>query len=323
MDLEVANVLRGTKKEQWQILLRRAGLEPDEAVEQTALVWEDGELIAVASREGGLLKCIAVAEEHQGKDLLAKVLTPLRQEALHQGYRHLFLYTKPENKRLFSSLFFYPVAETERVLLMEDRKNGIGKFLDSLSAEGATGDIGAAVMNCDPFTLGHRHLIETAAGECDHVYVFVLSEDRGRFPAADRLAMVKKGTADLPNVTVLPTGPYLISQATFPTYFLKDREKAGEIHCLLDIEIFVNCFAPKFGITRRYVGTEPLSPMTNQYNDALRKHLPERGIALREVPRLEKEGTAISAGAVRKALEQGDLAFVRSRVPEATLPYLI
>jgi len=323
MDIEVLTPLRGAKWEIWREFLARAELEADDAVEQTVLVWDDDALIATGSRQGNLLKCLAVDEQRKGEGLLAKVLTPLRQEAFRQGYRHLFLYTKPANETLFSSLLFYPVARTKQVLLMEDEKNGIRKFLNSLPVEPCSGTVGAAVMHCDPFTLGHRHLIETAAAECDRVYVFVLSENRGHFPAADRLELVKKGTADLPNVTVLPTGPYLISLATFPTYFLKEREQAGQIQCLLDIEIFTNNFAPRFSITRRYVGTEPFSPMTKQYNDALRTCLPGRGIELREVPRLEKDGVPVSASAVRRALDTGNVAAADAFVPQTTLEYLL
>ena len=223
---------------------------------------------------------------------------------------------------MFSSLFFYPIAKTDSVLLMENKRGGMEGFLCTLEAEPCAGTVGAAVMNCNPFTRGHRYLIETAAKECDRLYVFVLSEDKSEFSAKDRMEMVKRGTADLPNVTVLPTGPYLISSATFPTYFLKEREKAGQVQCLLDIEIFTRYYAPKFGITRRYVGTEPLSPMTNQYNDALRANLPQRGIELREIPRLEQDSTPVSASAVRAALAQKDIATLEKLLPESSARYL-
>ena len=134
--------------------------------------------------------------------------------------------------------------------------------------------------------------------------------------------MVKLGTADLPNVQVLPTGPYLISSATFPTYFLKEREKATAIQCRLDIDIFTKYFVPKFGIQRRYVGTEPLSPMTNQYNEALREYLPGAGIELREIPRAELEGVPVSASAVRSFRDAGDLQRLQALVPESTWNYL-
>ena len=313
--------LTGTEKKCWLQLLQKAGLAPDEAVGQTVLVWENDTLIATGSRQENILKCIAVDAAYQGEGLLATVLTQLRQEAFREGHRHLFLYTKPANEFLFRSLAFYPVAATGDVLLMEDKKDGIHTFLQSLPvADGKTA--GAAVMNCDPFTLGHQYLIETAAAECDRLYIFVLSEDKGRFSTFDRLEMVKRGTAHLPNVWVLPTGPYLISSATFPTYFLKDRDGAGEAQCRLDMEIFCKYFAPHFGITRRYVGTEPLSALTRQYNEALAEALPPRGIALRQVSRLEKNGIPVSAGAVREALASGDAGALALLVPETTLAYL-
>lgn len=320
MDIELTRCLQGAKREKWISFLKKAGLEPDEQVQSTVLIWEDGELIATGSRQDNLLKCIAVDPMHQGEGLTATLLTKLRQDAFQNGYSHLFLYTKPKNEFMFSSLFFYPIAKTDQVLLMENKRGGITDFVNSLPQTEAAGTVGAVVMNCNPFTKGHQYLIETAAKECDRVYVFVLSEDKSHFSAKDRLEMVKQGTRNLKNVTVLPTGPYLISSATFPTYFLKEREKATQIQCLLDIEVFARYYAPKFGITRRYVGTEPLSPMTNQYNEALKAHLPGKGIELREVPRLMEENAPVSATTVRSCLDRPDK--LRQLVPETTYEYL-
>ncbi len=318
MQLQQYTLLHGSTLKQWEALLARTGLTPDQELDQTVMVWNDDELIATGSRKGSLLKCIAVDPDHRGEDLTAAVLSQLRTEAFREGYTHLFLYTKPENRHMFAGLFFYPIAQTDQVLLMEDRRNGIRTFLDSLPGAVNGQKIGAAVMNCDPFTLGHRYLIETAAKECDHVYIFVLSEDQGRFSAHDRIEMVRLGMADLPNVTVLPTGPYLISAATFPTYFLKDRESAAQVHCKLDILIFETYFVPRFGITHRYVGTEPLSPMTAQYNAALKEHLHQ--VTLVELPRLETGNAPVSASAVRAALDRGE--DIRAMVPETTYRYL-
>lgn len=321
MEIEVVSGLQGRKLAVWEEFLKRMGLRADEQLEQTVLVWEDGELIATGSRQENLLKCIAVDPAHRGEDLTATVLTQLRTEAFQKGLRHLFLYTKPKNRFMFSGLFFYPIAQTQNVLLMENRRDGIKQFLQQMPVQHQGTRIGAAVMNCNPFTLGHRYLIETAAKNCDHVYIFVLSEDKSYFKAADRMEMVKLGTADLKNVTVLPTGPYLISSATFPTYFLKDREQAVQVQCQLDIEIFLRHYVPHFGITHRYVGTEPLSPMTEQYNLAL-KRLEDNGVALCELPRLEKEQAPVSASAVRALLEQGALEQLERLVPETTYRYL-
>ena len=322
MDVELIQGLQGRKKELWSAFLQKLALAADEAVESTCLVWDDGDLIATGSRQENILKCIAVDPMRQGEDLTATVLTVLRQDAFAAGHKHLFLYTKPRNQFLFSSLFFYPIAMTDQVLLMEDRPNGVTEFVRSLPAPVTTGKIGAAVMNCNPFTKGHRYLIETAAKECDHLYVFVLSEDKSRFSAHDRMALVKAGTGDIANVTVLPTGPYLISSATFPTYFLKEREKAGSIQCRLDIEVFAKYYAPRFGITHRFIGTEPLSPMTDQYNQALLQYLPEHGITVRQIPRLEEGSSPISASYVRSLLGKGESALLRSLVPTTTYDYL-
>ena len=322
MYIETLSHLKGTKLNIWTDFLALAGLEADPDHSQVVLVWEDGRLIATGCRRDHILKCIAVDSHRRGEDLTATVLTALRQGAFLEGHRHLFLYTKPENRQMFTSLFFHPVAQVPQVLLMENQKEGIRSFLSSLPLSPVTGIVGAIVMNCNPFTLGHRYLIETAAGECDHLYIFVLSEDKSRFTAADRMEMVRLGTQDLSNVSLLPTGPYLISSATFPTYFLKDREQAGQIHCLLDIEIFAKYFVPHFSICRRYVGTEPLSPVTRQYNEALRAYLPERGMELKEVPRLERNAAPVSASLVRQLIDAKDRETVKTLVPQTTYEYL-
>jgi len=330
MNIELLCRPQGTKLTIWTDFLAKAGLSADKAISQTVLIWDGDALIATGSREENILKCIAVDEARRGEDLTATVLTTLRKEAFREGYKHLFLYTKPANKYLFSSLFFYPIAQTHDVLLMENQRNGIREFLQTLSSgSGYTGStsktpqaVGAIVMNCNPFTLGHRYLIEQAAAECDMLYVFVLSEDKSYFSAADRMEMVRLGTCDLSNVTVLPTGPYLISSATFPTYFIKEREKASQIQCLLDIEIFIRHFVPHFHITHRYVGTEPLSPMTGQYNEALQAHLPDKGIILKEIPRLESTGAPISASAVRNHIKSSNIEALKALLPQTTLDYL-
>ena len=323
MDVEISTRLRGEKRNIWKNFLKSADLEPAENAEKTVLLWDNEKLVACGCLEGNLLKCIAVAENRQGEGLTATLLTALKNEAFVSGHRHLFLYTKPKNELMFSSLFFYSVAKTDKVLLMEDKKNGITEFLDSLSCESVSGSVGACVMNCNPFTLGHRYLIEKAAKEVELLYVFILSEDKSRFSAADRIKMARLGTADLQNVRVVPTGDYLISSKTFPTYFLKDREAAPRAQCELDIEIFAKYFAPKFNISRRFVGSEPLSPLTNMYNEALLENLPKKNIDVTVIERLEKEGAPISASAFRSLLDSGKIEEAKKLVPQTTFDYII
>jgi len=322
MEMELVSGLQGTKRKAWEALLTEAQLDTTEPVERTVLLWDGNQLAAAGSRQKNVLKCIAVAPQYQGDGLMAVLMTHLRQDAFAAGYRHLFVYTKPANRWQFQSLFFYPVAQTDRVLLLENRRDGIEAYLNSLPAVHTGGKIGACVMNCNPFTRGHRYLIEQAASECDWVYVFVLSEDASRFSAEDRLQMVKLGTADLPNVTVYPTGPYLISSATFPSYFIKERDKVEEVYCRLDVEVFAAHYAPRFSITHRFVGTEPLSALTARYNDALRQWLPTRGITVREIPRLEQEQAPVSATTVRQRMDAGQVQALDALLPASTITYL-
>lgn len=323
MYIETLTKLNGEKLNTWKSFLTEADLLPDLSVDKTVLVWDASELIACGSRKDNVLKCIAVSKKHQGKNLTATVITALRQDALSSGFNHLFLYTKPENEEIFSSLFFYPVARTDKVLLLESKRDGIISFLNSLLKKKSDGVTGSIVMNCNPFTLGHQYLIETASKECEHLYVFCVSEDKSEFSFADRFEMIKLGTAHLKNLSVLPTGPYLISSATFPDYFLKNREKKEEIHCLLDIEIFTKHYAPYFSIDKRYVGTEPISKATDMYNNALKEYLPKSGIELKEIKRLECDSTPISASKVREIINSGDKESLKPLLPQTTYDYLI
>lgn len=322
MNVEITKRLRGAKLEAWKRLLNKAGLSFEGETEETVLIWDGDALLATGSRQDYLLKYIAVDPERRGEDLTAAVLSALRTQAFNEGYDHLFLYTKPGNETVFSSLFFYPIASTDEVLLMESRRDGIKDFLANLPIVDNSGKVGAIVMNCNPFTLGHQYLIEKAAEECDRVCVFVLSEDKSDFSAVDRVEMVYLGTKHLSNVTVMPTGNYLISAATFPTYFIKDRERAEDVQCLLDIEIFGKYFVPHFNITVRYVGSEPLSPTTAKYNSALSENLSKYGVELVTVERVESDGEPISASRVRALIKAGDGESLKKLLPITTIEYL-
>ena len=166
------------------------------------------------------------------------------------------------------------------------------------------------------------HLVEQAAAQVDTLHLFVLSEDKSFFPAADRMMLVKQGVADLKNVIVHPTGDYLISAATFPTYFIKDKDRIPEIRCQLDLEVFANHFAPALGITRRFVGTEPLSPVTDAYNRQMMDFLPKKGIEVTLVERKTIDGGPISASRVRALLEERKWEELSHLVPATTLEYL-
>lgn len=322
MFTECLSQLTASTMRKWSDFLHCMDLEPDFNVESTVLIWDDEAIIAAGSRQKNVLKCIAVDPLHQGEGLTATLLTQLRQDAFSAGYRHLFLYTKPKNETMFSSLFFSTIVKTQNVLLMENVRGGITDFLSGLEVPCNSGRIGAIVMHCNPFTKGHRYLIENAAKQCDWLYLFILSEEESIFPADDRIELVRRGASHLKNVSVHPTGQYLISNATFPSYFLKDKGLVDDAHCQLDIAVFTKYFVPYFGITHRFVGTEPTCTVTNHYNEALKKYLPDAGVNVVEIPRLETNGTPISASVVRSLLGQGKCDALKQLLPDTTLEYL-
>ena len=313
---------RGTALEEVKAFLERMALRYDDGIEYTVVIRNgNAQIVACASLQENVIKCVAVDPALQGEGITATLMTALRREALERGHRHLFLYTKPENLAQFSGLGFHEIAQTDNVLLMENRRGGFASWIASVQLPQAVGCIGAAVMNCNPMTKGHCYLIEQAAAQCDTLYLFIVSEDKSAVPAQDRRAIVTEATAHLPNVHVVETGRYLISSATFPDYFLKDTSQSSAVWTQLDIAVFCRT-AQALGITKRFVGSEPFCPTTNAYNTAMAEALPKVGIDLVQFPRLAQEGTAVSATQVRNLVAQGRWQDTKELVPTATWHYL-
>lgn len=181
--------------------------------------------------------------------------------------------------------------------------------------------IGACVMTCNPFTLGHLHLIEYASSCVDFLYVFVVEDDQFFFPFIDRMEMVKKGTADLKNIIVLPSGELIISRATFKSYFEKEEHPDAVIDAVKDVDLFKKYIAPALNITKRFVGEESECVVTAQYNQLLKQQLAE-DIEVIEIPRKEVSGQVISASNVRNLLNNRDWQGVERLVPHTTLEYI-
>lgn len=285
---------------------------------------EAEELIACGCAAGSLLKCFAVKAELRGQNALGVLVSHLVQERFARGIYRLFIITRAKNRALFAHCGFTPVTETSELVLLENSAGGPQSFTAPLFVPGdEEKTIGCLVMNCNPFTLGHRTLVEYAAGQCDAVHLFVVEEDRSLFSTAVRLRLVQEGTADLPNVRVHPSGPYIISASTFPTYFLKKGEDAAKLQSELDLTLFAQQIAPPLHITKRFAGSEPLDPVTAAYNRAMGHLLPQYGIQFYEIPRAVQGDAVISASRVRALLqEKGVCSEVLSLVPETTARYL-
>lgn len=186
-------------------------------------------------------------------------------------------------------------------------------------------NVGSIVMNCNPFTNGHRYLIEYAAKQVDRLYIFVVEEDRSLFKFADRFEMVKKATSDIDNVVVVPSGNFIISTLTFPEYFLKDYVKEKNFDVSQDLETFCSLIAKPLNIKVRFAGQEPFDPVTKNYNENMERILPQYGMKFVEIPRLKIEGSEeqINATKVRSLMKEKKVEELRKYVPNTTLEIII
>ena len=314
-------------------LLQSQGLRLDHDVETAFGVYEtsgeEPKLVGCGCAAGALLKCFALLPQLRGQNLLGRLVSALTQDRFAAGYYDLMVITRAHNETLFVNSGFWTVAKTEQLVLLENQPDGPARFTAPMVLPGDEDrSVGAIVMNCNPFTKGHLALITYAASRCSLLHIFVVEEDRSLFPFEVRMRLVKEGTAHLPNVKVHPSGPYMISSATFPTYFLKKSEDAARIQSELDITLFASRIAPLFHITKRFAGEEPLDPVTRDYNEAMIRLLPQYSISFIKIARTTAETPegrpeVISASKVRKLLaETGVTEEVLQLVPPCTAPDL-
>ncbi len=305
-------------------LLEQEGIQRDKNLDYICGMYDDDyQIVATGSCFGSTLRCFAVDHGHQGEGLLNEIITHLMAVQADRGNVRLFLYTKPDAAKFFGDLGFYEIARVpDSLVFMENRKDGFQGYLSSLAKTARPDGVSAAVvMNANPFTLGHQYLAETAAAACDTLHLFVVSEDLSLVPASVRKMLVQKGVAHLPNVALHDCGPYMISSATFPSYFLKDQKTVVEAQARLDLAIFLR-IASALHITARFVGEEPFSEATGIYNQVMETTLPASGVACRVIPRKTVDGqTPISASAARLALKQNDLNAFRRMVPPSTFAW--
>ena len=297
--------------------------------------------LAVLSREGAILaggglrrdiiKCLAVSAAARSLGLSVPLVSRLISEASERGFTNVKVFTKPENRSLFESLGFRLLAEAPKAILMENGR-GLEDYCSYLRGHRAPGVI---VMNANPFTRGHKYLVEQASP----VVVIPVQEDVSRFPYNERLAMIRSGCDGVADV--VEGSDYQISAATFPTYFLKDLSDAAETQMRLDIDLFGRHIAPALGARVRYVGSEPADPLTARYNALMKELLPAYGVQLVEIPRLTyspdcstdsstspsaplrmTEGP-VTATRVRAMLDAGQFKAASALTPESTWPYLL
>lgn len=311
---------------------------------------EDGdEILAGGGLDGNVIKCVAVSESARSEGLMNILVSRLIAIAREEGRESVKAFTKPENEGIFKSLGFALIASSPNAILMENGRGGLPEYRKYLASLARPGRNGAIVMNANPFTKGHRYLVEQAASQVDNLYVIVVKEDRSRFPYVERKAMIEAGCAGLDNVVVCEGSDYAISAATFPTYFLKKLDDATDTQIALDLDLFVNHIAQPLGVTVRFAGSEPADALTRRYNELMAEILPGTSVAVVrqdhqpdselvegsavrqarrpidfvEIPRLEQKGKPLSATSLRRALDKGGFKEAMEYIPKSTIPYLV
>lgn len=322
------------QRRQIEMFLQTNGLRYDDVDYFAAIVDESSdEMIAGGGLKGSVIKCVAVAEGYKGEAVANVIVSHLIAKANAEGCQCVKLYTKPDNRQLFESLSFRLIAESPNAILMETGVGGIEKYSEELRVKSeelkndesvvsnARKPIGAIVMNANPFTLGHRFLVEQSSELVERLYVVVVREDCSMFSYNERKAMVSQGVRDIGNVVVVDGSDYAVSAATFPTYFLKQLSDATDTQIILDLDLYRRRIAPALGATIRFFGSEPTDPLTRRYNELMHQQLGEEHV--HEIQRKQQEGSAISASRVRKAMMEGCLWDAIQLVPPTTIPYII
>ena len=358
MEIQTLNPATPRQRQRIEAFLKRNGLRIDDMNYYAAVLDDDGEMIAGGGLKDDVIKCVAVDDAHKGEAIANTLVSHLISHANQEGYSCIKLFTKPKNRQLFESLSFRLLAEAPEAVLMETGIGGISNTVEALKKIKEESEkykeynkeckedskecrentsylttspphhltttmqpTGCIVMNCNPFTLGHRYLVESASRMVEHLFVIVVREDRSAFSYQERMAMVTAGTADLKNVTVCDGNEYAISNTTFPTYFLKRLDDAADTQMLLDLDLFRRHIAPALGAEVRFVGTEPTDELTRRYNELMMKSLGKDHVV--QIPRLENGGVAVSASRVRRAMDSNSLKEAAQLVPPTTLPYII
>ncbi len=318
---DIKEVVLEEERELLIAFLEAHDLEYEYDITYSILVYDEEKLIATASLANNIMKCFLVIKEYTNQNLTNLMFSHLVSYLAHKNIYHYFVYTTPDNEAIFTSLNMKTIVMTMNTVLLEGGDE-ITNVLSNLKKEYhlSNNKKAAVIINANPMTLGHLFLIETAAKENDEVLVFVVSEDLSSFPFSDRFAIIKKATAHLKNVTVLPTLSYLVSKITFPKYFLKEDQLIKDEQTLVDVLVYKQYYEKIFNIAIRYLGEEPFSFNTDKYNKVLKTYL---GNHIKIIQRKKVDKITVSASLVRKLLKENNLEEIKQYVPLATYEYLI
>ena len=180
------------------------------------------------------------------------------------------------------------------------------------------------VFNANPFTKGHRYLIETAAKATEHVYLLILKDNPSIFSFGERYTMAVDSLRDLENVTVIPSGLFIGAPgrgSRLAEYFVKVANSGTAERCRERVRTDA-AVASSLHATHVFRGEEPTDPVTVEINRASIEILPKYGIQPVIVPRKTHNGVIITGSLVRKLAEERDEK-LREYVPAPTADVML
>lgn len=326
MNIETLNLKSNYQKNELKDFLKKFDLTFDDSIDYSLVIRKDEEIVATASKSKNIIKCFAIDDSLRGEGVTNTLVTTLLNKSFDEGIFHSFVFTKPSNEDIFKGVGFKSISKTDKVALLEIGMNSIDKTINKIKSQlnwQENSSNGLLIMNCNPFTLGHQFLIEYAADKMDNILILVVEENKSSFPFNDRIDLVKKGTAHLKNVTVLPSSEYVISSATFPNYFLRKEDDSLIEFMKLDTLITAEHFCSKLNINTRFVGEEPYCNITQKYNETMIETFKNFNLNVSIIPRKEMKEKAISASRVRELLKNDEIEELKTLVPQSTFDYLI
>lgn len=293
--------------------------------ERTIVIRDKDKIVATASVDGNILKYFFVDENYLGQGLMVTLYNDLLNYLLEKEILEFFVFTSPKNHYIFAGIGLKEVIRTEEVLLLEGGFSNYDSWVERVKSKlnPHIKSRGAIVANCNPMTLGHKFLMNYVADRVDELVVFIVEEDKSDFTTEERYNIVSSEFKNHPKIKVVLGGPYIISSATFPTYFLKELNDLSDVYNKLDAKIFSDKIARDLNINVRFVGNEPLDIMTARYNENLEKYITRDGLRLEIIDRIQDNRDYISASRVRRLLKEDKIDEALELCAPATVEYLM
>lgn len=224
--------------------------------------------------------------------------------------------------------FYFQIIK--QIEIKENERAKIKSYINYLlknkvhSVSGQVNIAGSVAVNCNPITKGHEHLINYARSKVNHLYVLVIEDEHTEVSFRHRFSMVKAVFGEMEGISVLRGGRYVCTEYIAPEYFDKEGNNLENVDFSLESFYFGEYIAPTLGISKIFLGEEPVCKITKQYNRHMAKVMPKYGIELSVIPRIrDAEGDVISASFLRRLIKEKKLEKIEKIMPKAAFDYTL